>query len=297
MKKKSNKEKESEKSLFTDLDTNIKREHQVYINEEIMEAVLDAKKQSAKTDDENTKNHVFSTIQKTESNADSISEDISIDDTVSDNIIDENQRVQSGVEPHPDDLDIYDSLFSETTIVSTQIYTYEIDKNLGGDNFSSNCSYRVGQDISDIGSIFTVTRKELKSPLNISRTHSNSDLNWYNDLAGLGFSYAAVCGTTVQGIIICEPQYWNNTLFIRHFMVGKKYRNHGIGKSLIQECTNRAHAEGFRALTLEVTSSNGAAIDFYRHMNFNIVGMNVSLYSNSDILKEDVGIFMHKVII
>lgn len=196
-----------------------------------------------------------------------------------------------------EDLDIYDSLFSETTIVSTQIYTYDIDKSLGGDNYSSKVSYRVGQDDSDIGNIFTIIRKELDKTINVSRSSTQSDIDWYNGLAGLGFSYAAVCGTKVQGIIICEPQYWNNTLFIRHLMVAKDFRLNGIGSKLIEECIQRAQMEGFRALTLEVTSKNGAAIDFYKKMHFNIVGLNAGLYSNSDLLKEDVGIFMNRTII
>jgi len=269
MKKKIDKDK---KSIFTNLDKEIRRKNQVYVNEEIMDAVIDAKKKQSDS-----------------------AVDIPLKPTTTKQL--KNEDTSDVNEMQAEDLDIYDSLFSETTIVSTQIYTFEIDKSLGEDNYTSNIVYRVGQDTSDIGTIFTVTKKELDKPINISRSHTNNDLNWYNDLAGLGYSYAAVCGTTVQGVIICEPQYWNSTLFIRHLAVGKKYRLNGIGRKLIEECVHRAQVEGLRALTLEVTSSNGTAIDFYKKMHFNIVGMNVGLYSNSDILKEDVGIFMHRIIV
>lgn len=299
MSKKINKPKKSAKSVFTDLDNDMKRENQVYVNEEILEAVIDAKRKSANKGIDNTDQKdraVPSTVrkdQRTKVDATPAEPKIPIMKNLE---IPETENVADN-EPHPDDVDIYDSLFSETTVVSTQIYTHAIDKNLGEDNYSSEYSYRVGQDTSDIGSIFTITKMQLSQPLNISRSHSHSDIAWYNDLAGLGFSYAAVCGTRVQGVIICEPQYWNNTLYIRHLMVEKTHRLNGIGKKLIDECVHRAQAESFRALALEVTSKNGAAIEFYRHMHFNIVGMNVGLYSNTDILKEDVGIFMNRVII
>ena len=287
--KKSNKEK-LDKSIFANLDKDLKRENQVYVNEEIMEAVLEAKRQNADDsdalDDSIEISPVFSTLRDGNPAAETNNEEFK-----------ESIDANTNNEPHPDDLTIYDSLFSETTIVSTQIYTYEIDKNLGEDSFTSSIAYRVGQDVSDIGTIFTITRKTLSSPISVKRPHSGSDISWYNDLAALGFSYAAVCGTTVQGIIICEPQYWNNTLYIRHLMVEKNMRRKGIGKQLIQECEHRAKTEGFRALVLEVQSLNGAAIDFYKSLGFTIVGANTALYSNSDIFKDDVAIFMHKIIV
>lgn len=288
MRKKSNKQNENSKSIFTDLDKDMKRENQVYVNEEILEKVMDAKKKSvqAQKDDLNVRDYapIPSTVKQPEP------------DLVSPAA---KEPVDSGeiFETPKEDLDIYDSLFSETTIVSTQIYTYDIDKSLGGDNYSSKVSYRVGQDSSEIGSIFTITRKELNKQINVSHSSTQSDIDWYNNLAGLGFSYAAVCGTTVQGIIICEPQYWNNTLLIRHLMVAKNFRLSGIGSKLIDECMQRAQMEGFRAVTLEVTSKNGAAVDFYKKMHFSITGLNAGLYSNSDLLKEDVGIFMNRIII
>jgi len=295
MKKKNNKDK-IDKSIFTDLDKDIKRENQVYINEEILDAVLEAKKRESDTNIKETASiditPAFSTLRKKNT-----AENSEMPTTEPENDAASGPEPGTESEPHPDDLSIYDSLFSETTVVSTQIYTYEIDKNLGEDNFSSSIVYRVGQDVSDIGTIFTITKKSLDSALNVKRPHSNNDISWYNELTALGFSYAAVCGTTVQGIVICEPQYWNSTLYIRHLMVEKNMRRKGIGAQLIQECEHRAQAEGFRALALEVQSCNGTAIDFYRSQGFNIVGTNVALYSNSDILKEDVAIFMHKIIV
>ncbi|MBN2879322.1 MAG: GNAT family N-acetyltransferase [Clostridia bacterium] len=289
MRKKTDKANSYKKSVFTDLDNNIKRENQVYVNEEIIEAVLEAKK--SKEDSALRDTPIPSTIKDLPPAEDAV--EFIPHETILKDADTENDET----EMHPDDMGIYDSLFSEKTIVSTQIYTREIDKNLGEDNFSTECVYRVGQDTTDAGTLFSLTRQELDGVLNSSKPHSADDISWYNDLAGLGFSYAAVCGTSVQGIIICEPLYWNNTLYIRHLMVEKSKRGRGIGKGLIEECVHRAQSEGFRAITMEVTSKNGAAIDFYKQMNFNISGLNTALYSNSDILKDDVGIFMNRIIL
>lgn len=293
------KSSKKKKSIFTDLDTDRKRESQVYVNEEIIDAVIDAKKKASTSNDVsiNDSAPVPSTVRKNNPYVDDVPSNPTPMDNNDKAPSTEEDNPPDISEPHPDDLEIYDTLFADTTIVSTQIYTYEIDKNLGEDNYSTGCSYRVGQDISDMGTLFTVTKKELSQPINVSRPHKNGDLKWYNDLAALGYAYAAVCGTKVQGIAICDPQLWNNTLFMRHLMVAKEFRLNGIGRMLIDECMHRAKSEGFRALALEVSSSNGAAIDFYKHLHFNVVGLNIGLYTNSDILKEDVGIFMQRPII
>lgn len=195
------------------------------------------------------------------------------------------------------DAEIYGDLFSETTVVGTQIYSKKIDDCLGGYNYSSNHSYRVGYDSNDIGSIFTITRKDFDKPYSFSRAQSDTDIDWYNELAALGNSFAAVKGTTVQGIAICEPQLWNNTLNIHYITVTKEDRNQGIGNMLLEHCVQHAREHGYRAICVEVLSKNGYAVDFFKKRYFNIVGTNIQLYSNSDLLKGDVGIFMQRTII
>ncbi len=196
-----------------------------------------------------------------------------------------------------EDKDIYDNLFAETTIVGTQIYTYDIDKQLNGFNYKTDINYRVGMEESGIGSIITITKKQLNAPISVQRHHTDDEVDYYNDVAGMGYSFAAICGTKVQGVAICEPQYWNNTLAVRYITVIEDARLKGIGRQLIAKCVETAQHHGFRGLHVEVGSKNGGAVEFFTHNHFHITGTNTTLYSNSDMLKNQVGIFLYRAVI
>lgn len=304
-KKKETKSNIEKKAVFTNLDNNKKNDNQVYVNEKIIEAVLDAKKKLSDNDttksQEANPNSKVSDFRTHNPYQDGENESTPIEQKLEDKVQNQDTAIDEGeplhTEPHPDDSDIYNSLFAETTIVSTQIYTYDIDKQLGEYNYISTSNYRVGRDNNDIGTIFTVTKNDLKNPIKVNHPHKSEDLKWYNQLAGLGYSYAAVCGTTVQGVVICEPLNWNNTLFIHHLMVSNDFRLNGIGAKMLATIYQRAKEGNFRAICVEVSSKNGSAIDFYRHMYFNITGLNIGLYSNTDMLKGDVGVFMQQIIV
>lgn len=181
-------------------------------------------------------------------------------------------------------------------IVNTEIYNAAIDESIDGFSYSTNHYYRVGYDDSATSNMFTITPKKYRKEYNVDIKSSASDINWYNDLAMLGYSYAAVCGSKVIGIIICEPQYWNNTLYIRNLQVAKEYRRQNIGTRLVERCVQHAGSTNFRAICVETRSTNGAAIDFYKSNYFHMVGLNIEMYSNTDLYKGEVGLFMNRTI-
>lgn len=240
---------------------------------------------TSSTDDDYTDSYADDTVVEPQSNIDDVEQAIDITDDIVEEQIDE------------EDKDIYDNLFTETTIVGTQIYTYDIDKQLNGYNYISDVNYRVGTEHSKIGSIFTITKKKLNSPISINRSHTDNEVEYYNELAGLGYSYAAIRGTNVEGIVLCEPQYWNNTLAIRHITVVENSRKQGIARQMLLKVIESAQHNGFRGLYVEVGSKNGSAVDFFLHNHFHITGTNTILYSNSDILKNQVGIFLYRAMV
>ena len=60
------------------------------------------------------------------------------------------------------------------------------------------------------------------------------------------------------------------------------YRRQGIGKFLVQHALQEAKKQGVRSLSLEVRSSNFAAVDLYRSFGFEEVAMRKRYYGNGE---------------
>lgn len=240
------------------------------------------------TDESDTSPHQDITVDPAESSTDPIDlhEEFHRELEQTDDIPSVSEDIPSDEEPY-----VYSN---QVEVVGTEIFNQEIEDAVGGFGFTSDYGYRIGYEDADAATIFTLTKKDFKTPFTVNRNHSSSDISWYNDLAALGYSFAVIRGQQILGVIICEPQYWNNTLVIRHLQVAADCRRQGLGSELIERCAMQASNTKFRALAVEVQSINGAAIDFYKKNLFHMVGLNVELYSNSDLRKGDVGLFLHR---
>ncbi|WP_414859274.1 GNAT family N-acetyltransferase [Paenibacillus haidiansis] len=97
-------------------------------------------------------------------------------------------------------------------------------------------------------------------------------------------------------MVICEPQKWNNTIFIWELLVLSQYRGRHIGTALINKITEHANRDGYRAIRLETQNTNVPAISFYLKCGFTIDGVELSLYSNTDVENGEVAVFMLKKI-
>lgn len=64
--------------------------------------------------------------------------------------------------------------------------------------------------------------------------------------------------------------------------VTARARRSGLGSVLLREAARRAHAQGARAMFLEVSASNGAALALYGKHGFRSVGIRKSYYGPSD---------------
>lgn len=87
-------------------------------------------------------------------------------------------------------------------------------------------------------------------------------------------------------------QTWNQTYRIWNFLVLEPYRQHGIGKALMDESIKYAKSLSCRAIILEVQSCNINAINFYLKQGFKFIGLDTIAYSNDDIDKKEVRLEM-----
>ncbi len=183
---------------------------------------------------------------------------------------------------------------SRFRIVPITAYDRSMDDAVGGFQFTSDSGYRVRWNDSASGTIFTLEPMVYERTFEKREHPDDSEILWYDDIVHQQCSFGALEDDDLIAVIIVEKQSWNNTLFIRSIQVHKDFRRMGIGAALVDAVGNLGRQLGFRALALETQSTNGSAIDFYRRQGFRLVGLNTQYYSNDDLQKGDVALFMHK---
>ena len=69
---------------------------------------------------------------------------------------------------------------------------------------------------------------------------------------------------------------------IRKICIAPDRRQHGYGSLFLRELEKQAHSRGAEGLTLEVRSSNKAAITMYEHFGFRQEGLRKKYYDNKE---------------
>lgn len=114
----------------------------------------------------------------------------------------------------------------------------------------------------------------------------------YHRAAASGFSFAAYEGARMIGVALAEAQEWNRSLWVWEFHIAADWRRRGIGRKLMARLVEQAAREDLRLLVCETQNTNLPAIDFYRAVGFAIEGIDLSYYTNQDLLEGEVAIFM-----
>jgi ribosomal protein S18 acetylase RimI-like enzyme len=76
--------------------------------------------------------------------------------------------------------------------------------------------------------------------------------------------------------------------------VAQPCQRQGIGRRLMEALAVRATEAGLRVMVCETQNTNLPAIDFYRSVGFEIEGVDLSYYSNRDLIEGEVAIFMKR---
>jgi ribosomal protein S18 acetylase RimI-like enzyme len=177
----------------------------------------------------------------------------------------------------------------------TSISQNELETIIPG--YSSSSVFEVQTVTGENGTTFSLTLKKLDRPF--VKAHDYSDpatLAHYNEVANQGASFGAFVDEKLVGFILGEVQSWNSTLVIREFGVLPASRRHGIGRSLLEKGLAHAKQEGLRGVLCETQTTNVPAIRLYQKFGFAIQGLDLSLYSNHDLEKGEVAIFLRKAI-
>ena len=104
--------------------------------------------------------------------------------------------------------------------------------------------------------------------------------------------YGAFIEEKEAGLIQFEYQPHNESVRVWDIDIWKEFQHQGVGTKLMNKCISRAKEFGARRIILEVQSSNLKAIDFYRKMGFELIGLDASHYHNDDIERNEVRLEM-----
>ena len=160
--------------------------------------------------------------------------------------------------------------------------------------YESAARYAVSVSESRDRITFRLVRQPLPGPLVKSFPHPAGELRRTRRVIGLKWSLGAYDGGRLVGLALAEPRAWNRSVWVHEFAVAASHRRRGIGTRLMAALARRARAERYRALVCETQSTNAPAIDFYRAVGFRLEGVDVSYYSNEDLERGEVAVFMKR---
>ncbi len=112
-----------------------------------------------------------------------------------------------------------------------------------------------------------------------------------------GLSFGAYQGDQLIGVALAEPHWWNKSLWVWEFHVAESHRGQGIGRRLMGALAEKGRAIGLRIIVCETQNTNVPAIEFYRKVGFTVEGIDLSYYTNDDVLNGEVAVFMKRGLI
>ncbi len=168
-----------------------------------------------------------------------------------------------------------------------------LDENSVG--YTSDARYKVRKTESHKRTVITLDLISFDPPYVKRWEHSDEEeYSRYQDYAAQGYTLGAYDGDRLVGFALTEPRSLDNTLWVWEFHVSEAYRRRGIGRRLMDALTEKALQAGFRCIGLETQSTNIPAITFYRAVGFEIDGLDLSFYTNTDAMDGEVALFMKK---
>lgn len=97
----------------------------------------------------------------------------------------------------------------------------------------------------------------------------------------------------VLGVATWTVSEWNASVWLVDIRVRADYRGTGVGTALVHALRERCGKEGLRGIFVETQICNYPAMRFYRRCGFEISGFNDHLYTNADLVDQDVAVFLY----
>lgn len=125
-----------------------------------------------------------------------------------------------------------------------------------------------------------------------------SSTNWSESLLAQSLSNQRSLLAKQKGVIVgyCIAQQTLDELCIEDIAVDPHFMRQGIAKKLMQHLFTEALQQGVSSIFLEVRRSNKAAIQLYKSVDFQRVGIRKSYYPSSEHLPKEDAIVMQRLV-
>jgi streptothricin acetyltransferase len=154
-------------------------------------------------------------------------------------------------------------------------------------------TYRVVWSDTDLSTGFTLELVPLETPHQHNYGHMDEDyIHQY--LRPANFSFGAYEGDRLVGVLIAEQRDWNHSLWVWEFHVAPDRQGQGIGRQLMDHAAGQAREAGLHTIVCETQNRNSNAIKIYRRLGFQLEGIDISYYTNTDYPDHDVAVFMKR---
>jgi ribosomal protein S18 acetylase RimI-like enzyme len=173
-------------------------------------------------------------------------------------------------------------------------YTPEDQQALGLNGYVTRYRYAVSKEETAEETTIRIKLEQLNEPYKKRWPKGTDDFERYAEIISQGFSLGAYEDGMLVGILIAEKRDWNNTMWIAELEMGEAHRGRGIGSMLMEWIEQTARAQRCRIIGLEAQTLNVPAISFYRKHGFEIDGIDLSFYTNADVEKGEVALYMKK---
>jgi ribosomal protein S18 acetylase RimI-like enzyme len=140
---------------------------------------------------------------------------------------------------------------------------------------------------------FTLDLIDLDQPF-VKRWSHGHLTGWYQSLLADGLSFGAWESNRLVGIAITERRQWNDEAMVWELHVEDESRGKGTGRRLLEAVEKAARLVKVRAVVLETQTPNVSAISFYRACGYSMQGVDLSFYTNTDLERGEVAVFMKK---
>jgi ribosomal protein S18 acetylase RimI-like enzyme len=158
-------------------------------------------------------------------------------------------------------------------------------------------TYTIHKQESESETAVTLKLVSLSAPKTITYDHlDKEELDRLAAIVAEGLSVGAFAGERLVGVAIASAEAWNRSLRVWEFHVAESFRGRGIGRQLMAKVVATAVSQNLRVIVCETQSSNVPAIRAYRKLGFVLDAIDLSFYSNEDMEKESVAVFMKRYI-
>ena len=121
----------------------------------------------------------------------------------------------------------------------------------------------------NLDSIFNIEKKCFSHPISIKNLNENLNNDKY---------YFIGCEIDEKITAYCGVFIVSNEAYINNIAVLQEYRNKGIATKILEEIINIANEKNCEFITLEVRESNISAINLYKKLGFEQLGMRKKYY-------------------